>query len=249
MLKNLLNTVSTTKTGPRAANGRRKPRPFTDHKPALTHAATILYPAIVRILWNFAGSCRYNRAKWTPCGWLMDEREVIQRVLEGDAESFRLVVERYAGAVMRMIRNVTNDSHTCEDLAQEVFLTAYAKLGTFDPARSRFSTWLFTIARNKAVNAAARKRPRYMADPPERTDSNEPAMTAERKELLAALDRAVLTLPLNQRTAFMLAEFEQLPYEQIAQIEGVRLGTIKSRISRARARLMEVLRQFEADIP
>jgi RNA polymerase sigma-70 factor (ECF subfamily) len=169
----------------------------------------------------------------------MDEREVIQRVLEGDAESFRLLVERYAGAVARMIRNVVGDSHTCEDLAQEVFLTAYAKLGTFDPARSRFSTWLSTIARNKAVNAAVRKKPRYMAHPPEQADASDPEVTAERKELLGALDRAVLALPLNQRTAFVLAEFEQLPYEQIAQIEGVRLGT-SNREQRARVRLMEL---------
>ena len=118
-------------------------------------------------------------------GGRMDEQEVIQRVLGGDTESFRLVVERYAGAVTRMIRNVTDDRHTCEDLAQEVFLTAYAKLRTFDPARSQFSTWLFTIARNKAVNAAGRKKPRYMADPPEPADASDPEMTAERKELLA----------------------------------------------------------------
>jgi len=179
----------------------------------------------------------------------MDESEVIQRVLGGDAEAFRLVVERYGGAVTRMIRNVTDDRHTCEDLAQEVFLTAYAKLRTFDPARSRFSTWLFTIARNKAVNAASRKKPRYMADPPEPADASDPETTAERKELLGALDRAVMALPLNQRAAFVLAEFEQLPYEQIAQIEGVRLGTVKSRINRAKAKLMEVLRQFAGDIP
>ena len=178
---------------------------------------------------------------------MMEEQEVIQRVLDGDTESFRLLVERYAGAVTRMIRNVTDDSHICEDLAQEVFLAAYAKLRVFDPARSQFSTWLLTIARNKAINAASRKKPRYMADPPERTDASDPEATAEKKELLAALDQAVLALPLNQRTALVLAEFEQLPYEQIAQIEGVRLGTIKSRINRARAKLMEVLRQFEAD--
>jgi RNA polymerase sigma-70 factor (ECF subfamily) len=180
---------------------------------------------------------------------MMDEQEVIQRVLEGDTEAFRLVVERYAPAVTRMIRNVTDDRHTCEDLAQEVFLTAYAKLRTFDPARSRFSTWLFTIARNRAVNAANRKTPQYMADPPEQADASDPEIRAERKELLGALDRAVLALPLNQRTALVLAEFEQLPYEQIAQIEGARLGTVKSRINRAKVKLMGVLRQFEADIP
>jgi RNA polymerase sigma-70 factor (ECF subfamily) len=179
----------------------------------------------------------------------MDEQEVIQRVLGGDTESFRRVVERYAPALTRMIRNVTDDRHACEDLAQEVFLAAYTKLRTFDPARSRFSTWLFTIARNKAVNAAGRKKPRYMADPPEPAEASDPETTAERKELLAALDRAVRDLPLNQRTALVLAEFEQLPYDQIAQIEGVRLGTVKSRINRAKVKLMDVLRQFEGDIP
>ena len=105
---------------------------------------------------------------------MIEELEVIQRVLDGDIESFRLLVERYAGPVTRMIRNVTGDSHTCEDLAQETFLAAYAKLGTFDPDRSQFSTWLFTIARNKAVNAARRRKPRYMADPPERADAERP---------------------------------------------------------------------------
>ena len=174
----------------------------------------------------------------------MDEREVIQRVLEGDTESFRVLAERYAGPVTRMVRSITGDDQTGEDLAQEVFLTAYEKLGTFDPDRSRFSTWLFTIARNKSVNAAAKKKPIYMADPPERTSPDLPEDVAARDEFLAALDRELLALPLEQRTAFVLAEFEHLPYEQIAQIEGVRLGTVKSRISRAKDRLMEALQRF-----
>ena len=207
-------------------------------------------PDNVPIPWNLPETRRYNRANRLRAAYCMiEEQKVIQCVLNGDAKSFRLLVERYAGAVTRMIGNITGNSHTSEDLAQEVFLAAYAKLKTFDPHRSQFSTWLFTIARNKAVNAAKRKKPRYMADPPERMDTSTPEMTAERNELLTALDRTLLALPLSQRTAFVLAEFEQLPYEKIAQIEGVRLGTVKSRINRARARLTEALRQFEGDIP
>jgi len=76
---------------------------------------------------------------------MTEELDVIRRVLDGDTESFRWLVDRYAGPVVRMIRNITGDSHTCEDLAQEVFLAAYAKLRTFDPDRSQFSTWLFTV--------------------------------------------------------------------------------------------------------
>ncbi|OHB64221.1 MAG: hypothetical protein A2Y76_16055 [Planctomycetes bacterium RBG_13_60_9] len=180
---------------------------------------------------------------------MAEESEVIHRVLHGDAESFRLLVERYAGPVMRIIRDVTGDSHACEDLAQEVFLAAYAKLATFDPGRSCFCTWLFTIARNKSVNAAKRKKPLYLADPPERADAKTPDQAAAGSEFLLALDEALLALPINQRTAFVLAEFERLPYETVAQIEGVRVGTIKSRVNRARNRLKETLNRFEVDVP
>jgi RNA polymerase sigma-70 factor (ECF subfamily) len=179
---------------------------------------------------------------------MTDELDVIRRVLGGDIESFRLLVERYAGPVLRMIRNVTGDRHAGEDLAQDVFLAAFAQLRTFDPAQSRFSTWLFTIARNKSVNAAKRKRPAYLAQAPERIDARSPDEVAAGSELLAALDQALLTLPVRQRTAFVLAEFEKLPYETIAQIEGVRIGTIKSRVNRARNKLKEALNRFEVDV-
>lgn len=175
---------------------------------------------------------------------MAEELAIIQRVLNGDAESFRLLVERYAGPVIRMIRNTTGDSHTCEDLAQEVFLSAYVNLGAFDPARSHFATWLLTIARNKTVNAAKKKRPVCLADPPESTDLAGPDEAAVRNEFLVALDEQLLALPIEQRTAFVLAEFEHLSYQQIAQIEGVRVGTVKSRINRAKDKLMNALKRF-----
>ncbi len=178
---------------------------------------------------------------------MTDELDVIRRVLDGDPEPFQWLVERYAGPVLRLIRNVTGDRHTCEDIAQEVFLAAYAKLGSFDPDRSRFSTWLFTIARNRSINAAKKKRPMCVADVPERTGDGGPEEAAAAEELLAALDEALLDLPLPQRAAFVLAEFEQLPYETIAQIEGVQVGTIKSRVNRARKKLKKALNRFEVD--
>ncbi len=179
---------------------------------------------------------------------MAEELAIIQRVLDGDVESFRLLVERYAGPVIRMIRNTTGDSHTCEDLAQEVFLSAYVNLAAFDPARSQFATWLLTIARNKAVNAAKKKRPLSLPDPPERTDLTGPDDAAVRNEFLLALDEQLLALPIEQRIAFVLAEFEHLSYQQIAQIEGIRVGTVKSRINRAKNKLMTALKPF-GDVP
>jgi RNA polymerase sigma-70 factor, ECF subfamily len=178
---------------------------------------------------------------------MTDETAAIQRVLEGDTEAFRPLLERYERPVVRMIGNVTGDTQNCEDLAQDVFLTAFAKLRTFDPARSRFSTWLLTIARNKAINALKRKRPRVMATPPERLDNITPAETSAQRETSAELDRALMSLPGRQHRAFVLVEFEGLSYEQAARIEAARVGTIKSRVHRAKARLTRILRQYEAN--
>jgi RNA polymerase sigma-70 factor (ECF subfamily) len=180
---------------------------------------------------------------------MTDETLAIERVLQGDTESFRLLIERYEQSVVRMIRNVTGDAHHCEDLAQDVFLTAFAKLRTFDPACSHFSTWLLTIARNKSINHLKKKRPRVVAEVPVRLDEATPLETLTHREAFAQLERALATLPERQHRAFVLAEFEGLPYEQIAQIEGVRIGTIKSRVSRARARLSEILRRDEVNKP
>src|SRR5690349_16778573 len=90
----------------------------------------------------------------------MDEdQDVIRRVLDGDVESFRLLVRRYERPLSGLIRNLVPDAHDGEDVAQEVFLTAYRRLATYDPAQGAFSTWLLTIARNKCLNALRKRRP------------------------------------------------------------------------------------------
>jgi RNA polymerase sigma-70 factor (ECF subfamily) len=181
------------------------------------------------ILWNFRRTRLYNRAIISAG---QNDRRIRRdrRVLAGDG-----VVQAAVGAagpVTRMIRNVIGDDQACEELAQDVFLAAYEKLGTFDPGKSRFSTWLFTIARNKGVNAARKKRPIHMADLPERTGQDTPEDTLARAEFLP---RWTANYWPCRSTADRLraGQFEHLPYGQIAQIEGVRLGTVKSRISRA----------------
>jgi RNA polymerase sigma-70 factor (ECF subfamily) len=178
---------------------------------------------------------------------MTDEPHIIQRVLDGDTESFRLLVEHYERPVASMIRNVTGDAQSCEDLAQDVFLAAFAQLKTFDPARSRFSTWLLTIARNKSINMLKKKRPRVSAEPSEPVDCTGPLENVTRREAFARLDKALLSLPGRQRRALTLVEFEGLSYEEAAVIEGTRTGTIKSRVSRARAQLAERLRAYEKD--
>jgi len=178
----------------------------------------------------------------------MTPETVIRRVLEGDIESFRFILEKYESPVVRMIRNITDSTDSSEDIAQDVFLTAYKKLASFDPARSNFSTWLFTIARNKSINALKKKRALSVTELPEKADTREPLHDLAKKEFFDQLDRKLRALPSRQRRAFILAEFQKLSYEEIAQIEGARLGTIKSRINRAKNKLRSALKDLDGDI-
>ena len=179
---------------------------------------------------------------------MIEDTGIIRAVLEGDTESFRLLVQRYQKPVIRMIANLINDRHICEDVAQEVFLAAYKKLPSFDPARGGFSTWLFTIARNKSINAIKKRKILSMSNPPENPDFSGPADSLIRDELFIELDRALNSLNPGHKRALVMAEFENLPYEQIAQIEGVKIGTIKSRINRAKHRLRSALEGAGGDI-
>ena len=77
-----------------------------------------------------------------------EDSDIVKHVLNGDVDSFRILVERYQRPVLSMIRRLIWDSHRCEEIGQDVFVAAFQNLSTFDPARSQFSTWLFTIARN-----------------------------------------------------------------------------------------------------
>ena len=170
-----------------------------------------------------------------------NELDVIRRVIAGDTELFRLILQRYRSAVISMVGRLVNDRHLCEDVAQETFLSAYKNLRKYDSTRSEFSTWLFTIARNKSINVLKKKKPLPVETVPEKLDLSEPSGALEEKEMFARLDRALADLPVHQKTAFVMAELEGISYQQIAQIEGVRLGTVKSRINRAKARLARAL--------
>jgi len=180
-----------------------------------------------------------------------DDASTVAAVLAGDTAAFRQLVERHQGLVFTFVRNLVRRPADAEDIAQETFLAAYRHLGTFDPRRARFATWLLTIARNESLSAL-RRRP-----PPSPTDSLPEPLSGDatpleglgQSELWTALDEALGRLPIEQRTAFVLAEIEKLPQAEIAAIESVEIGTIKSRVSRAKERLRTLLRGFQPERP
>jgi len=173
---------------------------------------------------------------------MIDEQAIIKNIINGDVEVFRLLVERYQKPVMRMAGNIIRDTHICEDIAQDVFFTVYRKLKTFNNEQGSFSTWLFTIARNKSLNAIKKKKIPLAGELSEIVAERNSPDNLEQKEFFDELDRHLHSLPRNQKTVFVLAEFEKLPYEQIAQIEGVRIGTVRTRLHRAKRKLAKALR-------
>jgi RNA polymerase sigma-70 factor (ECF subfamily) len=171
---------------------------------------------------------------------MIDEQAIIKIIINGDSKAFRILVERYQNSVMRLISNIVNDRHICEDIAQEVFFSAYKKLSTFDSARGKFSTWLFTIARNKSLNAIKKKQAQVVDELPDIAE-NKKGDELEKQEFMNELDKQLHSLPKDQKTVFVMAEFEKLPYEEIAQIEGVREGTVRTRLHRAKRKLAKAL--------
>ena len=173
---------------------------------------------------------------------MSEDSDIVKQVLHGDIDSFRILMERYERPVLSMIRRLIWDNHRCEEIGQDVFVAAFQKLSTFDPARSQFSTWLFTIARNMSINATKKKPPIPVERLPEMLDSRNPSDEFSDKEFFDQMDQTLKALPGKLQRAFILAEFEHIPYEEIARIEGTRLGTVKSRVNRARLRLQAAMK-------
>lgn len=170
-----------------------------------------------------------------------EELSVIRRVIDGEIEVFERLVLHYQVRLMHLIASLLDDRcRFAEDVTQTVFVEAFRRLATFDPSRSRFSTWLFMIARSRAIHVLQKKRPLLLAELPERSaDPPDPGS----RETFEALDRALQSLPAKQRRAFSLVALEELSYGDAARIEGTTVGTIKSRVSRAREFLKSSLTQ------
>ena len=175
------------------------------------------------------------------------DEQMIQDVLDGKIGSFRGIIDRYQRPVFRMISNLIHDHHAAEDITQDVFVAVFNKLSTFDPMRCRFSTWMFTIARNKSINHLRKNRITLSMDSQEFESSVDPSEQICKEEFFQQIERGLRQLPKNQKRAFVLAEFEKLPYDQIAQIECTSIGTIKSRIHRAKKKLRKELARTNGD--
>lgn len=187
----------------------------------------------------------------------IDSREdsaLIAEVLAGNDEAFRVLVERYQERVLRMLAKFTRDRMEAEDLGQDVFVKVFRKLHTFQQD-SAFYTWVYRIAVNTATDYLARRSRRRlrlvedeaMLDAP--SERGEGAAAAVLDEEMRRVTRQVLDeLPEKYRTILILREYEDLSYIAMSEVLGCSIGTVESRLFRARQRFKEALERMHPEL-
>lgn len=173
------------------------------------------------------------------------DRKLVERVQKGDKGAFDLLVLKYQHKVVNLVMRYVRDPELSQDIAQEAFIKAYRALPRFR-GDSAFYTWLYRIAVNTAKNhlAALRRRPMDIEldlQDPEQYDlhaklkeTDTPEGITLSNELRETVERAIAALPDDLRMAIVLREFEGMSYEEIAQTMECPVGTVRSRIFRAR---------------
>ena len=195
-----------------------------------------------------------------------DDAELIRDVADGSEEAVALLYDRHAGALYRLALSVNRDSGVAEDVVQETFLALWNRAELYDPALGSGAAWLFSIARNRAIDHLRRATRRVpaapfsmlVADAPDHAAATEwlvasgevlaigapdplPDAALASTETLADVSRAIATLDGHEREAILLAYRDGLSQSEIAARLGWPLGTVKTRSRRALRRLREAL--------
>mgnify|MGYP001145324620 CR=1 FL=1 len=188
----------------------------------------------------------------------LDDIELMTRVREGDAEAFAMIVERHQHRVVGTIAKMLGSVTEAEDVAQQVFLRVWRSAPRWKPT-AKFTTWLLTITRNLVFNEVRRqKRSRTSSldeeseqNMPEREDVSviSPAQELANRELEQVIDAAIAELGEQSRMALILRRYEELPYEEIAEILGTTVPAVKSLLFRARTELRARLSAYLNESP
>jgi RNA polymerase sigma-70 factor, ECF subfamily len=184
----------------------------------------------------------------------LDDATLVAEYLGGRRRAFQELADRYHLRLLNFIYRTIGDRDRAEDLVQETFVRVYRHLHRFDPTK-KFSTWIYTIASNLAKNELRNRsrnpmvlfqaiKKNWDADhrPLQWEDTSySPDDLFRKRHLREQVEQAVAELPEHHRVVFVLREMEGKTYEEISEITGVTLGTVKSRLNRARNRFAQII--------
>ncbi|MEI7853575.1 MAG: sigma-70 family RNA polymerase sigma factor [Planctomycetota bacterium] len=184
----------------------------------------------------------------------LDDHTLIQLVLEGNTSAFDVIVRRYNTKVYSLAYRLLNSVEDAEDVAQDTFSQAFKGLGSFR-GTSKFYTWLFRITYNLAISQRRKRKPALSLN--SQTDSQgeitlpsddaSPMKNMEDEEGKTLMDKALGLLSLDHRAGLVLKEIEGFSYEEIALSLGVPVGTVRSRLHRARLELRAILEKLDKE--
>lgn len=178
----------------------------------------------------------------------LPDEELLDRCGQGDSDAFRILMQRHEDRVFAIALRMTGSRADALDATQEAFIAAYRRLGSFR-RDSAFSTWIYRIAVNTSHDLL-RKRKRTATDELPQQDKDPSQVSVEDTAgLRTDLARALAELPAEHREAVLLHDLGGVPYDEIATLTGVALGTVKSRISRGRGRLAQLLEPDRRSAP
>lgn len=181
---------------------------------------------------------------------LRDE-ELVHRLSRGDVGVLEAIIDRYQNLVYSTARRIIGDDHLAEDISQEVFLRLWRHSEKYEGKKGRFTTWLLSITRNRAVDELRRRRRRFLHETasweqqglePPASDSSNPAASAELAELHGTAREALARLSPQQRQVIELAYLGGLTQREVADHLSQPLGTVKTRIRKAMLTLREMLK-------
>jgi len=165
----------------------------------------------------------------------VDDRKIIERILDGDTEAFNLLVRQWEKPIYNFIVRLVGDREEAMDLCQESFMKAYRELGTLKD-RDRFSSWLYRIAHNTCFSRLRKDQGKTFVE-------LEPETRASRSSIESrlAVEKALQQLPEDQREVVVLKVFQGLKFDEIAAIQGAPVSTVKSRLYMGFEKLRSIL--------
>jgi RNA polymerase sigma-70 factor (ECF subfamily) len=187
-----------------------------------------------------------------------DDTCLVQETLAGNQASFQILVERYQSRLFSLARHYTRNQYEIEDVVQETFLKAYSRLDSFQH-QSSFYTWIYRIAVNTVLDFLKRRgrSPVTAVEDPELVESAavsqpssrvmSPDARLQREEIQQITAKILEGMPEIFRTVLVMREFEDMAYQDIADVLGISIGTVESRLFRARARFKDKLLQLHPE--